>query len=220
MRSAKADILEEMVVSKNNTPVINEEQITAFLKEAVQTVKTEEDPDVLNAYRKIFRKNVPLTLRSYIAAYLIKEFEASSFSRSRSYGRRTNARYQDRSRSYFNDRPTPAERPVLDPAESASIFMSIGRSRRIFPRDIITLLIQNADITRERIGDIRILENYSFVQVMSEDADKIIERLNNFVYRGRTLSVSYSRKPEEDDLCEKPSFTIPTEEAVENHADE
>ena len=180
-----------------HTPVLNEEQITAFLKEAVETVKTEEDPDVLNAYRKIFRKNVPFTLRSYIAAYLIKEFEGAAFSRSKSYSRRSNSRYGDRSRGYFSERP-PIERPMLEPSESASIFMSIGRSRRVFPRDIITLLIQNADISRERIGDIRILDNYSFVQVMSEDAEKIIEKLNDFPYRGKNLSVSYSRKPEEE----------------------
>ena len=73
-----------------NTPALNEEQITTFLKEAIEAVKTEEDPDILNAYRKIFRKNVPFTLRSYIAAYLIKEFEASSFSRARPYNRRSN----------------------------------------------------------------------------------------------------------------------------------
>ena len=182
-----------------HTPALNEEQITAFLKEVVETVKTEEDPDVLNAYRKIFRKNVPFTLRSYIAAYLIKEFEGSSFPRSKPYSRRPNPRFGDRSRGYVSDRP-PVERPMLDPSESVSIFMSIGRSRRVFPRDIITLLIQNADISRERIGDIRILDNYSFVQVMNEDADKIIEKLNDFPYRGRNLSVSYSRKPEAEDL--------------------
>lgn len=34
---------------------------------------------------------------------------------------------------------------------------------------------------------------------MSADADSIIEKLNNFSYRGRNLSVSYSRKPEADD---------------------
>ena len=181
-----------------NTPVLNEEQITAFLKETLEAVKTEEDPDVLNAYRKIFRKNVPFTLRSYVAAYFIKEFEASSFSRSKPYGRRPNPRFSERPRGYYSDRP-PAERPILDPSESVSIFMSIGRSRRVFPRDIITLLIQNADISRERIGDIRILENYSFVQVMSADADSIIEKLNNFSYRGRNLSVSYSRKPEAEE---------------------
>ena len=182
-----------------HTPALNEEQITAFLKEVVETVKTEEDPDVLNAYRKIFRKNVPFTLRSYIAAYLIKEYEGSSFPRSKPYSRRPNPRFGDRSRGYVSDRP-PVERPMLDPSESVSIFMSIGRSRRVFPRDIITLLIQNADISRERIGDIRILDNYSFVQVMNEDADKLIEKLNDFPYRGRNLSVSYSRKPEAEDL--------------------
>ena len=182
-----------------HTPALNEEQITAFLKEAVETVKTEEDPDVLNAYRKIFRKNVPFTLRSYIAAYLIKEFEGSAFPRSRPYSRRPNPRFGDRSRGYYSDRP-PVERPMLEPSESVSIFMSIGRSRRVFPRDIITLLIQNADISRERIGDIRILDNYSFVQVMNEDADKIIEKLNDFPYRGKNLSVSYSRKPEAEGI--------------------
>ena len=182
-----------------HTPALNEEQITAFLKEAVATVKTEEDPDVLNAYRKIFRKNVPFTLRSYIAAYLIKEFEGSAFPRSRPYSRRPNPRFGDRSRGYYSDRP-PVERPMLEPSESVSIFMSIGRRRRVFPRDIITLLIQNADISRERIGDIRILDNYSFVQVMNEDADKIIEKLNDFPYRGKNLSVSYSRKPEAEGI--------------------
>ena len=182
-----------------HTPALNEEQITAFLKEAVETVKTEEDPDVLNAYRKIFRKNVPFTLRSYIAAYLIKEFEGSAFPRSKPYSRRPNPRFGDRSRGYVSDRP-PVEHPMLDPSESVSIFMSVGRSRRVFPRDIITLLIQNADISRERIGDIRILDNYSFVQVMNEDADKIIEKLNDFPYRGKNLSVSYSRKPEAEGI--------------------
>ena len=198
LRVAGVYFKEENIVVKH-TPTLNEEQITAFLKEAVETVKTEEDPDVLNAYRKIFRKNVPFTLRSYIAAYLIKEFEGSAFPRSKPYSRRPNPRFGDRSRGYFSDRP-PVERPMLEPSESVSIFMSVGRSRRVFPRDIITLLIQNADISRERIGDIRILDNYSFVQVMNEDADKIIEKLNDFPYRGKNLSVSYSRKPEAEGI--------------------
>lgn len=182
---------------KNSKQELNEEELTAFLKEAVQTVKTEEDPDVLNAYRKIFRKNVPFTLRSYIAAYLIKEMESAAFLKGKSYNRRSNTRYPDRFRT-SGERPAPVEHPVLDASESSSIFISIGRSRRVFPRDIITLFIQNAGVSRERIGDIRILENYSFVQVMTEDAESIIEKLNNMPYRGRTLSVSYSRKPEDD----------------------
>ena len=34
---------------------------------------------------------------------------------------------------------------------------------------------------------------------MNEDADKIIEKLNDFPYRGKNLSVSYSRKPEAEE---------------------
>lgn len=182
---------------KNTKLELNEEELTTFLKEAVQAVKTEEDPDVLNAYRKIFKKNVPFTLRSYIAAYLVKEIERASFFKGKSYSRRPAPRYSDRFRT-TTERAVPVEHPVLDASESSSIFISIGRSRRVFPRDIITLFIQNAGVSRERIGDIRILENYSFVQVMTEDAESIIEKLNNTPYRGRTLSVSYSRKPEDD----------------------
>ena len=35
---------------------------------------------------------------------------------------------------------------------------------------------------------------------MNEDADKIIEKLNDFPYRGKNLSVSYSRKPEAEGI--------------------
>ena len=51
---------------------INEEQFIALLEDAVTKVKTEEDPVVLTEYKKIFKKFVPLTLRSYVAAYLAK----------------------------------------------------------------------------------------------------------------------------------------------------
>ena len=123
---------EENIVVKH-TPALNEEQITAFLKEAVETVKTEEDPDVLNAYRKIFRKNVPFTLRSYIAAYLIKEFEGSAFPRSKPYSRRPNPRFGDRSRSYFSDRP-PVERPMLEPCISPWYYYAAYPKCRHKPR--------------------------------------------------------------------------------------
>ncbi len=178
------------MLKRNAKPVLNEEHLTSFLSDVVKTVKNEEDPFILNEYRRIFRKNVPFTLRSYVAAYFIKEMEGP---RTKSYGRRSSSRYQDRQRSSFPDHP------VLDPSESVSIFINVGKTRKVFPRDIITLLIQNADITRERIGDIRILDTYSFVQVMSEDAGQIIEKLNNFAYRGRNLSVSYARKTENEE---------------------
>ena len=91
----------------------------------------------------------------------------------------------------------PEPRPVLADDVSTTLFISIGRNRRVYPRDLIGLIMQNVEMERDHIGDIRVLDNYSFVQVITEDAEKIIAALNEFDYRGRKLAVSYSRKKDE-----------------------
>ncbi|CEM62159.1 RNA-binding protein [Treponema phagedenis] len=176
-----------MTAEKN---ILDEEKTISFLENILQIVKTEADPQVLNEYRRLFRKTVPLTMRSYVAGYLIKENVDPSF------GRNKGSKGQ-RGRFFSQEKPAQTERPVLSPDVSTSIFISIGKSRRVYPRDIITLLIQQGGVQREHIGDIRILENYSFVQVLTEEADGIIDKLHNSSYRGRNITVSYSRKQEE-----------------------
>ena len=58
------------------------------------------------------------------------------------------------------------------------------------------LLVQVAGLERERIGIIKVLDNYSFIQLFADDAKIAIEKLNGYEYRGRKLMVSYSRKKE------------------------
>ena len=192
-----------------------------WFKEVVTKIRTEEDPLELNQYRKLFRKHVPLTLRSYFAAYLLKEMENGTLSASSSGKRgrfnrndrparsdtrnaRRNERSEERKPKRNTDSGSAADqqkgepRPVLADDVSTTLFMSIGRNRRVFPRDIIGLVMQNVEIDRDHIGDIRVLDNYSFVQVITEDAERIISALNDFEYRGRRLVVSYSRKKEDD----------------------
>lgn len=237
---------------------LNEEQILAFLQDIVGKIQTEEDPLELNSYRRLFKKAVPFHLRSYFAAYLLKQINAgktpriqvssSRNDRSQRSGRRDrgerNERTERNERSDRNDRSERAERsdrndrsdrveergsraemrqrearpeeskrnrgearatesvkaeprPVLADDVSTTLFISIGRNRRVYPRDLIGLIMQNVEMEREHIGDIRVLDNYSFVQVITEDAEKIIAALNEFEYRGRKLAVSYSRKKEE-----------------------
>jgi hypothetical protein len=105
----------------------------------------------------------------------------------------------------------PEPRPVLADDVSTTLFISIGRNRRVYPRDLIGLILQNVEMDREHIGDIRVLDNYSFVQVITEDAEKIIAALNEFDYRGRKLAVSYSRK--------KDDASVSDDSAVEDSSD-
>lgn len=185
---------------------IDMNEVAAFLSDAVSKVKTEEDVDVLNQLKKVFKKNVPFSLRTYVAAYFAKELMSG---RGRFHSRRSN-RFEDRSRheehhSFEKNSDFPVEERIHHervqiPEESAAtIFISIGRNRRVYPRDLIGLLINAGGVERERIGDIRVLASYSFVQLYKEDADKVIATLNGYDYRGRKLSVSYSQKKDEDE---------------------
>ncbi len=197
-------------------------QAANYLKDVVSKVKA--NPDELEALKKVFKKNVPLTMRSYVAAYLLKNsggaiFRFNKFNNNENEDFRASNRYENNS---FNraentengentETPAPRERftRVTIPEENAEVvFVSIGRNRRVFPRDLVGLFINIAGIEKERIGDIRVLANYSFVQLFKEDAEKAISALNGHMYRGRPLSVSYSKqRPEGDE-----------EEAIENES--
>ncbi len=179
-----------------------EQRFVEMLKNAVERVKNEEDPVELNQYKKLFKKNVPFTLRSYVAAYLAKN---SGFTgrrenfRNRRDGFKGRGRY-DQGEKFFRQDREPAPRVVIDEELAATVFISIGRNRRVFPRDLISLIVQNSSVERSRIGDIRVLDNYSFVQLYAEDCDKVISSLDGLEYRGRKLSCSYSRKNDDAEV--------------------
>lgn len=196
-------------MSRTHDIVENADRFAALLQEAVQKIKNEEDPIVLNEYKKIFKKNVPLTLRSYVAAYLAKNAvsgrhyegrprrERVGGRMSRRYGdnsMRQNDRFEERSEGTEERR---SKRIPLEEGLTTTIFISAGRNRRVFPRDLLGLIASVSGLERERIGDIKVLDNYSFVQLYIEDADKVIASLNQYNFRGRPLTVSYSRKKEE-----------------------
>ncbi|BDC94401.1 DbpA RNA binding domain-containing protein [Treponema bryantii] len=202
---------------------LNEAQLEEFLANATERVRTSENVDLLSDLNKLFKKNVPLTVRKYVIAYLLKEAlkhyhpfnnRRDRFERNERNERNDRNERNNRNRQERNFRQERAER-VEEPAEAApateeerprhprveipedqatSIFISIGKNRRVYPRDLVGILIAIAGIDRERIGDIKVLANYSFVQLYTEDAQTAIDKLNGYDYRGRKLAVSYSRQ--------------------------
>ena len=201
---------------------INEEQFIALLEDAVTKVKTEEDPVVLTEYKKIFKKVVPLTLRSYVAAYLAKNACGGFRFKSRRdrVSPRDRRHHEDFSRNSTEGENVvrqKAPRIVIDEADATTIFIGIGRNRHVFPRDLVGLIAQVVQIERERIGSIKVLDNYSFVQLYKDDADRVINVLNGYDYRGRKLVVSFSRKRDEVE-GEKFDDDGYSSESIENEA--
>ncbi len=206
---------------------INEDQVAEFLESATDKVKTTENVDMLSDLNKLFKKNVPLTVRKYVLAYLLKEAlkHYHSFGNNhRDHNERNDRReksnnrnLRERTSNTFSETAAPAaeERPrhprvEIPEGEGTSIFISIGKNRRVYPRDLVGLLIGVAGIDRESIGDIKVLANYSFVQLYTKDAQTAIDKLNGYEYRGRKLAVSYSRQKTDEEELETFEETVET----------
>jgi len=201
---------------------IDIEKTQKILSLIVEKMNSEVDPWLLEEYHGLFKKKVSLFNRTKVAAYLLMlveqgknvRFPERDSPRHKSAGRNGSAR-PDRDGSR---RPKTGERhfppgggrpedsggdpnryPLAD-KDSKWLFFSIGRSRRISPREILSLINAKTAILKDNIGAIRIFDNYSFVQVRDTEAEKIIEALRGYVFRGRPLAIDYarSRKDAED----------------------
>nr|WP_318715464.1 DbpA RNA binding domain-containing protein [uncultured Treponema sp.] len=222
-----------MAYNNRESSSINEEQVAAFLADAVRRVESSSDSDIeaLKTFKKLFKKNVPFSRRGYVAALLIKNasgFRSNRFNRDNNKKDRfANNKHEDRFNR--NERTTErkteehtekAPRVTIAPEAAGTIFIGVGRSRGVFPRDLVGLLVSVAGFDRSRIGEIRVLSNYSFIQLFAEDCDKAISALDGYEYRGRKLSVSYSRKKEEgENTADAQDEVIPANVSNEGHAD-
>ena len=190
-------------------------------------LKTEADIQALEEYRSVFKKEVSVFNRSWAAAYLLMNFDQGNTNfRGNFRNRGSQQDYRSngsklQSNTVSSDRTNERngeERPrqyTLAEEESKRIFISIGRKRRVFPREILGLIIAKTGVSREDIGMIRIFDNYSFVQVRDVTADLIINSLDGYIFRGRTLVVNYAKARKDEEASadnQDDSFSFEEEE--------
>jgi len=137
------------------------EVIKGKIGQIVKRIREEEDPDELNQYKKLYKKHVPIFLRSYFTAYLLKEYLG--------YKKGTTKNLQ-------------------------SIFVSIGKNRKVYPKDLARLFSSSLKLKSNEIGNIKIFDSYSFIDIPQEYSEKAIELLDGKEFRGRKITVNYARK--------------------------
>lgn len=194
-----------MSYNHSNGFVVNEEQITYFLNETLKSVENASASDIeaLDAIKKLFKK-VPLFRRKYVTAWLIKQAILSG--KANRFAFKERGRFERQNRNDFNrerreNTEERTERPArvkIDPEVSSTIFISVGKNRRVFKRDLVGLLVSIAKIDHDRIGDIRLFPHFSFVQLFKEDCEKAISALNDYEFRGRKLTVNFSKPKDMD----------------------
>jgi len=78
--------------------------------------------------------------------------------------------------------------------EGVTLFVSAGRRQRFYARIAIKVLLDIPGINDSAIGDIRTMDNYSFIVVDPAVEEAVIAALNGYDFKGRTLAVNRARK--------------------------
>lgn len=83
-----------------------------------------------------------------------------------------------------------------------TLFFNIGRTRGLNHQSLLRYIASTANIDNSEIGQIKIHDNYSFVDVDEKYVSAVIDELNSKVFRGRTLSVNFAKKNSEPEKSE------------------
>ncbi len=86
-------------------------------------------------------------------------------------------------------------RPRLS-GEGATLFVSMGKRQRLYPRILIDLIVERAGLGLEEIGEVRSFDNYSFADVAPAKAASVVSALDGYEFRGRKLTVNPAKKRE------------------------
>ncbi|MGA2546835.1 MAG: DbpA RNA binding domain-containing protein [Rectinemataceae bacterium] len=200
--------------SENAEKRLPPDALDAFLDGILAELREPTDPAALNEIRAAFRKRVPLSLRSYAAAALI--LRAAGLSRTpgrpgakeapmpalkgkkpsarepRHTGRDAGAKSEGKIKEVERG-GLPSSRPRYV-GDGLTLFFSMGKRQRLYPRILIDLLIDVAGLAPEAIGEVRAFDNYSFVDIDPQKSESVISALNGYDFRGRKLSVGPAKK--------------------------
>lgn len=77
------------------------------------------------------------------------------------------------------------------------LFLTVGRLDKVNPKQLLEFFNDTAKVNREDVGDIDILEKFSFVNVTEAAAESIIKYCTGKKFAGRRLNVELSTKSKE-----------------------
>ena len=200
-----------------------------LLEEFERHIRDNADLERLKVIRRQIRKALPLSVRAYLPAYLLREAVGAGVPQAAS-GRDRPApaartakppaakpssttapsakpgaaeaarRVPDAPapvKAAATDAPTPADTPDAPPGNSdsdmARLFVSVGRSRRVSRQMLTDLFVVKLDLPQDQIGEVRVLDNFSFIEVPAAVAQSAIDRITGETLNGRRVNVDFAR---------------------------
>jgi hypothetical protein len=196
---------ENPVSNETASNKIPEEALNAFLDGILAELKSPPDPAMLTKVRAIFRKRIPLHMRSYAAALLILRAAGVT---------RIQPQKPAGSLASEKQRPIPSSRPNLVAASEPGVargqapaanggepmvplFVSMGKRQRLRPQELRTFISEKTGIPSEELGRVHLFDNYSFIDIPEPHTEKIIATVDGSSFKGRTLEIKPAKKKSE-----------------------
>ncbi len=161
------------------------DELKRLVDETIRAIHDDMDPLEMNAYRRFIKQNVSVFSRGYFTAYLLREL-ARRDGIFTGRGRTAVPTREDQ-----NTERSPEGNVPVDKRQT--LFVSVGKNRRVYPKDFLALFTELEEVDGEMIGQIKILDNYSFVEVSEDIAPTIISAFDGYEFRGRKLTVNHAR---------------------------
>lgn len=200
-----------------------------LLEEFERHIRDNTDLERLKVIRRQIRKALPLSVRAYLPAYLLREAVGAGVPQAASGrdrpapaartakppaakpssatappGKPVAAEAARRApdtpapaTAAPTDAPTPADAPDAPAGNSdsdmARLFVSVGRSRRVSRQMLTDLFVVKLDLPQDQIGEVRVLDNFSFIEVPTAVAQSAIDRITGETLNGRRVNVDFAR---------------------------
>lgn len=78
-------------------------------------------------------------------------------------------------------------------ANMTRLFVGAGRTAGVRPKDLVGAIANQSEVRGNQIGDIRIMDKFSLVEVPSASANQVISALKNTTIRGKKANVRRER---------------------------
>ncbi len=190
------------MANDNKSNASEEDLLIGTIQVLAGKTKADPNPEELEKLKRLIKKNVPFTLRSYFMAYLLREMLNANSPKTRTAAPAAQrapspkqAAKTPQAETKKQERPAPKRREEKPLPEGAkTLYLNIGKMKRLYAKELSLLLQKELEITREDIFSLRIHDKYSFISMTEENCEKAIAKLNGMDIKGRTAAVSYSNK--------------------------
>lgn len=185
-------------MDKETNVLSEEERLSVRIEEILAKINSDPNPEELEKLKKIIKKKVPFTRRSYFAAMLLKMLasqperrERAPREKKREFPKKEAVKETEKPEKEINKEAKPEK--VL-PEDAKTLYLNIGKMKHLYGKDLSKLLQAELSITREDIYSLRVHDKYSFITMSEENCVKAIEKLNGREINGRTAQLNFSNR--------------------------